>query len=63
MVNNLAKITQEYGGDILPLIIPNELTNGDGLCNVSIFVEENRDIILNIRHVHYTLYQISFYLH
>ena len=25
------------GGDILPLIIPNELTNGDGLCNVSIF--------------------------
>ena len=56
MVNNLAKITQEYGGDILPLIIPNELTNGDGLCNVSIFVEENGDIILNIRHVHYTLY-------
>tara|TARA_A100000164_G_C21876381_1_gene757802 strand:+ start:175 stop:1251 length:1077 start_codon:yes stop_codon:yes gene_type:complete len=56
MLNNLTKLSKQHGGDLIPLIIPSELTNGDGLCNVSVFVEKNGDVILNIRHVHYTLY-------
>jgi hypothetical protein len=43
------------GGSIKPLIIPSDLTNGTGLCNPSVFVENNR-IFLNLRHIQYTLY-------
>ena len=60
MIDNLAKIAINNGGSISPLIIPGELTDGTGLCNVSLFEEENGDIIANIRHVHYTLYHSEF---
>ena len=60
MINNLAKIVLDNGGTITPLIIPSELTNGTGLCNVSVFIDDNGDILANIRHVHYTLYHAEF---
>lgn len=60
MIDNLAKLAITNGGSITPLIIPGELTDGTGLCNVSLFEEENGDIIANIRHVHYTLYHSEF---
>tara|TARA_R110000796_G_C14514738_1_gene430249 strand:+ start:405 stop:1451 length:1047 start_codon:yes stop_codon:yes gene_type:complete len=60
VIDNLAKIAINNGGSISPLIIPGELTDGTGLCNVSLFEEENGDIIANIRHVHYTLYHSEF---
>jgi hypothetical protein len=60
VIDNLAKLAIKNGGSISPLIIPGELIDGTGLCNVSLFQEENGDIIANIRHVHYTLYHSEF---
>tara|TARA_R100001377_G_C3194891_1_gene112276 strand:- start:1522 stop:2538 length:1017 start_codon:yes stop_codon:yes gene_type:complete len=60
MIDNLAKIVVNNGGSISPLIIPGNLTDGTGLCNVSVFIDENEDIIANIRHVHYSLYHSEF---
>jgi hypothetical protein len=60
MINNLAKLSLKAGGKISPSIIPGELTDGTGLCNSSIFIDTNGDIILNIRHVHYSLYHSEF---
>ena len=60
MIKNLSKIVINNGGDITPLIIPSDLTDGTGLCNVSIFIDDNGDILANIRHVHYTLYHSEF---
>jgi len=54
-VNNLAKQVLENGGNIIPLIIPPEFTNGTGIMNPSLFVDGNK-IFLNLRHVQYTLY-------
>ncbi len=53
MIDNLAKLVVDNGGTISPLIIPGELTDGTGLCNVSVFIDDNDDIITNIRHVHF----------
>ena len=60
MIKNLSKIVINKGGSITPLIIPSELTDGTGLCNVSIFIDDNGDVLANIRHVHYTLYHSEF---
>jgi hypothetical protein len=51
----LVKPVIEQGGSIHPLIIPSELTNGTGLMNPSIYLD-NDQLIVNIRHVNYTLY-------
>lgn len=54
-MENFAKYILENGGEIHPLLIPSELTNGTGIMNPSIF---NRDgkLIVNLRHVNYTFY-------
>jgi len=44
------------GGKLAPLVIPNGLTNGTGLMNPSIFIDDDGDILVNLRHVNYTLY-------
>jgi hypothetical protein len=54
-MNNFVKKTLDAGGDIQPLLIPPELTNGTALFNPSIFVDGD-DLILNLRHCQYTLY-------
>lgn len=61
---NFVKLALENEGSICPLIIPSELTNGTGLFNPSVFVDENR-IHVNIRHCQYTLYhsELSNYEH
>ena len=46
----------QYGGKLAPLVIPNGLTNGTGLMNPSIFIDNDGDILVNLRHVNYTLY-------
>lgn len=55
MTENIAKLAIETGGSIHPLIIPNSLTGGTGLCNPSILVDGDR-ILVNVRHVQYTIY-------
>lgn len=54
-MTNLAKFALEKGGSIHPLIIPSMLTNGTGLMNPSILLD-NGKIIVNIRHVNYTFF-------
>tara|TARA_A100000172_G_scaffold81160_1_gene73456 strand:- start:2806 stop:3816 length:1011 start_codon:yes stop_codon:yes gene_type:complete len=60
MINNLSKLCLDNKGVISPLIIPAELTNGTGLCNVSIYDDKEHGLIANVRHVHYTLYHCEF---
>lgn len=60
MLKNLTKLCMDNGGAISPSIIPGDLTDGTGLCNSSIFIDNNGDILLNLRHVHYTLYHSEF---
>jgi hypothetical protein len=42
-------------GSIHPLIVPASLTKGTGLMNPSVFID-NGKVLVNIRHVNYTLY-------
>mgnify|MGYP003686713603 CR=1 FL=1 len=60
MIKNLAKLAIDNGGLLTPLIIPGELTDGTGLCNVSIYKEADGRLIANVRHVHYSLYHAEF---
>ncbi len=60
MIKNLAKLCLDNGGSISPSIIPGDLIDGTGLCNSSIFIDDNGDILLNLRHVHYSLYHSEF---
>ena len=55
-LHSLAKRALENGGNIYPLILPEELTSGTGLMNPSIFIDESGKVIVNIRHVNYTFY-------
>jgi hypothetical protein len=54
-MKNLSKQVIENGGNIVPLIISHPDTNGTGLMNPSIFNDDGK-LILNLRHVQYTLY-------
>lgn len=53
---NLVQKAVAYGGKLAPLVIPGELTSGTGLMNPSIFIDDDGDILVNLRHVNYTLY-------
>jgi predicted GH43/DUF377 family glycosyl hydrolase len=53
--SSFAKTVLEDGGDIHPLIIPSNLTNGTGLMNPSILNIDGK-LVINIRHVNYTFY-------
>jgi hypothetical protein len=55
-MNNLAKLALDNGGAIKPLIIPAHLTEGTGLMNPSMFIDEDGKIKVNLRHVNYTFY-------
>jgi hypothetical protein len=55
-MNNLAKLALDNGGAIKPLIIPASLTEGTGLMNPSMFIDEDGKIKVNLRHVNYTFY-------
>ncbi len=46
----------ENGGFIKPLIVNSDLTKGTGLLNPSIFIDQFGNVLVNIRHIQYTLY-------
>lgn len=54
--DNLVQRAVSYGGKLAPLVISEGLTSGTGLMNPSVFVDEDGDILVNLRHVNYTLY-------
>lgn len=54
-MNNLVKEVINFGGELYPLILPASETNGTGIMNPSIYIDDN-NILCNIRHVNYTLY-------
>ena len=53
---NLVQKSVQQGGRLCPLIIPSEVTNGTGLMNPSIFIDDDGDILCILRHINYTLY-------
>ncbi len=53
---NLVQRSVEKGGKLAPLVISKGLTSGTGLMNPSIFIDNDGDILVNLRHVNYTLY-------
>jgi len=53
---NLVQKSVSNGGKLAPIVIPNDLTSGTGLMNPSIFIDDDGDILVNLRHVNYTLY-------
>jgi hypothetical protein len=53
---NLVQKSVERGGKLAPLVISKGLTSGTGLMNPSVFVDDDGDILVNLRHVNYTLY-------
>lgn len=54
-MNNFVAECLKNGGSISPLVIPNELTNGTGLMNPSIYNDSGK-ICGILRHVNYTFY-------
>jgi len=62
MIDNFVKLVLENGGTIKPLLIPSENTGGTGLCNPSIYIDNdplcscNDKVLVNLRHIQYTLY-------
>jgi hypothetical protein len=55
-MTNLVQKSVQSGGRLAPIVIPHGLTSGTGLMNPSVFVDEDGDILVNLRHVNYTLY-------
>jgi hypothetical protein len=52
---NLVQKAVQHGGKLAPLVISEGLTSGTGLMNPSIFIDNDGDILVNLRHVNYTL--------
>jgi hypothetical protein len=55
-MDNFARYAILNGGKIYPLLIDSSLTNGTGLTNPSIFIDDDGSVLVNLRHVEYTLY-------
>jgi len=57
-MENFVRKVLSCGGQIAPLIVPSNFTNGTGLFNPSVFVdtEDGDKILINVRHCQYTLY-------
>lgn len=51
---NLIERSASKGGRLVPLLLPEG--NSSALMNPSIFIDDDGDILVNIRHVNYTLY-------
>ena len=58
---NLVEKAVLQGGKLAPLVIPNAI----GAMNPSVFIDDDGDILVNVRVVNYTLYQktINAFLH
>lgn len=55
-MTNLVQKAVAAGGKLAPLVISEGLTSGTGLMNPSVFVDDDGTILVNLRHVNYTLY-------
>lgn len=55
-ITNLVQYALDNNGSIIPLLVDPTLTNGTGLMNPSIFIDDNGSILCNVRHVNYTLF-------
>lgn len=55
-MTNFVQRAVSQGGELFPLVIPERLTSGTGLMNPSVFIDDDGDILVNLRHVNYTLY-------
>jgi hypothetical protein len=53
---NLVQKAVEAGGKLAPLVIHKNTTAGTGLMNPSIFIDDDGDILVNLRHTNYTLF-------
>jgi len=53
---NLVHKSVQAGGKLAPLVIKEGLSKGTGLMNPSIFIDDDGEIIVNLRHVNYSLY-------
>ena len=56
METNLVKKCLQRGGILAPLIISSLETNGLGLMNPSVYIDEKDKILVNLRNVNYTFY-------
>lgn len=55
-MTNLVQKAVQHGGKLAPLVLSQGLTSGTGLMNPSVFVTDEGRILVNLRHVNYTLY-------
>ncbi len=53
---NLVHKSVSEGGNLAPLIVPHNLPDNTGIMNPSIFIDDDGDILVNVRCVNYTLY-------
>jgi hypothetical protein len=53
---NLVHKSVSQGGKLAPLILPYDQVNGMGIMNASVFIDDDGDILVNIRQVNYTLF-------
>jgi hypothetical protein len=60
MIDNLSKIVIANGGSIHPLVINKDLTNGYGLCNASILINNDGKLLVNLRNTRYVLHHSEF---
>lgn len=56
MPMNLVRRAVSQGGRLAPLIINHSLPDNTGIMNPSVFVDDDGDILVNLRLVNYTLY-------
>jgi hypothetical protein len=54
-MTNFVKRVLDAGGDIAPLIVPSEFTNGTGIFNPAIYNDDGK-LLCNIRHCQVTIY-------
>jgi hypothetical protein len=54
-MGNLVEKAVNNGGKLAPLVISDGLHSGTGLMNPSVFIDNDGDILVNLRHVNYTL--------
>jgi len=54
-MGNLVEKSVQHGGKLAPLVIEKGLHSGTGLMNPSVFIDDDGDILVNLRHVNYTL--------
>jgi hypothetical protein len=55
-MSNLVQQAISYGGKIAPLIIKDGYYPSIGYMNPSVFVDDDGEILVNLRHINYTLY-------